>query len=303
MSIPKNHPSPLIIYVMLNSKVAIITGGASGLGLALAKSLSRKRWRVHAFDLDVNDEPILESRLSSNLTFHKVDVASWDSLSSAFHTVFEAEGRLDFVFANAGVMEKGTFFERHNLSSPPPEPEDISIDVNLKGVIKTSYLAQHYFRASVNDDKDCVLVITSSIAGIYPQSITPFYAASKAGMVNFVRSIAPLFYEEDAIRTYAICPGSVRTNLLPNELWDAYPQEYLTPMQKVTSTIESLIYGTELEDSLGQRLDNSNVGLVIEIFVDDVYFRGPPSPCNDGMRYILEYMRPGKKEGTGKDAV
>lgn len=111
-----------------------------------------------------------------------------------------------------------------------------------------------------------------------------------------MRSVAPLFYQEDGIRTYAICPGSVRTNLLPKELWDAYPQEYLTQMEKVTSTLESLVDGRQLQDSGGKTFEKSSVGLTVEIFVDDVYFRGPPDPCNDGMEFILELMRPKKKE-------
>ncbi|KAF3061961.1 15-hydroxyprostaglandin dehydrogenase [NAD(+)] [Daldinia childiae] len=287
---------------MANSKVAIITGGASGLGFDIARSLSQKGWRVHAFDLNVIGEDVLGLGLSS-CAFHQVDVASWDSLSSAFHAVFKAEGRLDFVFANAGVMEKGKFFERHNPSSPPPEPEELSINVNLKGITRTSYLAQHYFRANVNNGKDCVLIMTSSVAGIYPQSITPLYSAAKAGIINFMRSVAPIFYEEDGIRTYAICPGSVRTNILPKELWDAYPQEYLTQMQKVTTTIESLIQGTKFSDSWGQNFEESSIGLVVEIFVDDVYFRGPPSPCNDGMKSIFEHMRPRKGEYIGEKRV
>ncbi|KAI1800540.1 3-beta-hydroxysteroid dehydrogenase [Daldinia bambusicola] len=285
----------MIQQVMSNSKVAIITGGASGLGLATARSLSQKGWHVHVFDLNVIGEEAVEPELTK-CAFHKVDVASWESLSSAFDAVFKAEGRLDFVFANAGVMEKGKFFERHNTSLPPPEPEELSIDINFKGVIKTSYLAQHYFRANANGSNDCVLVMTSSVAGIYPQSITPLYSATKAGVVNFMRSVAPIFYCEDGIRTYAICPGSVRTNILPTEVWDAYPQKCLTQAQQVTSTVESLVYGESFEDSWGQKFDKSTVGLVVEIFVDDVYFRGPPSPCNDDMKFILKLVNPIKEE-------
>ncbi|KAI1379653.1 3-beta-hydroxysteroid dehydrogenase [Hypoxylon crocopeplum] len=284
---------------MSDSKVAIITGGASGLGLAVAETFSRKSWRVHIFDLNEVSGSSTDAS-SGSCVFHKVDVASWDSLSSSFDAVFKTEGRLDFVFANAGIMEKGKFFERHEPSSPPPEPDELSIDVNLKGVIKTSYLAQHYFRANTDSGKDCVLVMTSSIAGIYPQAITPLYAAAKAGMLNFMRSVAPTFYEQDGIRTYAICPGSVRTGLLPKELWDAYPQEYLTEMEKVTYTVESLVSGAQLEDSWGQKFEKGSVGLAVEIFVDDIYYREPPDPCNDGMKSVLDLMRPGKKENTGE---
>lgn len=115
-----------------------------------------------------------------------------------------------------------------------------------------------------------------------------------------MRSVAPIFYDENGVRTYAICPGSVRTNLLPKEAWDAYPQEYLTKMEKVTSTVESLVHGVSMSDSWGQKLENSTVGIAIEIFVDDVYFRKPPDPCNDGMSFILEHMSPVKKEDAGQ---
>lgn len=118
-------------------------------------------------------------------------------------------------------------------------------------------------------------------------------------MLNFMRSIAPMFHQ-DGIRTYAICPGSVRTNLLPKELWDAYPQEYLTQMEKVISTVESLIEGATFKDSWGQQFDKSTVSLAVEIFVNDVYFRGPSEPCNDGMRFILDRMRPGKDAPVDK---
>ncbi|KAI5868189.1 3-beta-hydroxysteroid dehydrogenase [Durotheca rogersii] len=277
---------------MSSPRVAIVTGGASGLGLAVAETLCRRDWRVHIFDINEAGGSAAAARLT-RCVFHEVDVTAWHSLSSAFDAVFAAESQLDFVFANAGVMERGNFFERRDFSSPPPEPDELSIDANLKGVVKTSYLAQHYFRANTHDDRDCVLVMTSSIAGIYPQAITPLYAASKAGILNFMRSVAPIFHEQDKIRTYAICPGSVRTNLLAKELWDAYPQQYLTSMEKVLSIVESLAEGARFEDSKGKRFDKSVVGLAIEIFVDGVYFREPPDPCNEDMSNMASPIHPG----------
>ncbi|KAI1073954.1 3-beta-hydroxysteroid dehydrogenase [Whalleya microplaca] len=269
---------------MPGSKVAIVTGGASGIGLGVAETFLRKGWRVHIFDLN---EP-----KDNAAVFHKVDVASWSHLHPAFDAVFKAEGRLDFVFANAGVMEKGNFYEKHDITAPIPPPQDINIDVNLKGIIKTSYLAQHYFRANQNGGRDCVLIMTSSIAGIYPQESTPLYSAAKAGMLNFMRSVAPMFYQNDGIRTFAICPGSTRTNILPKELWDAFPQEHLTQMDKVASTVMSLVEGTPFEDSWGKKFGKSDIGLTVEIFVGNVYYRSPAEPCNDDMAFVLDLLRP-----------
>lgn len=152
---------------MSSYKVAIITGGASGFGLAVTEALTSKGWKVHIFDLNHDAGNAVASRLR-NTVFHKVDVTSWPSLSSAFDAAFrQEEGRLDFVFANAGILEKGNFYERRDVThGPPPEPKDMSIEINLKGVIATSYLAQHYFRANGDGGKGAVLVMTSSIVGL-----------------------------------------------------------------------------------------------------------------------------------------
>lgn len=152
---------------MSSSKVAIITGGASGFGLAVTEALTSKGWTVHIFDLNQAAGSAVASRLPKTI-FHEVDVTSWPSLSSAFDAAFRQEdGRLDFVFANAGILEKGDFYERRDVTQgPPPEPKDMSIEINLKGVIATSYLAQHYFRANRDGGKGAVLVMTSSIVGL-----------------------------------------------------------------------------------------------------------------------------------------
>lgn len=152
---------------MSSPKVAIITGGASGFGLAVTEALILKGWKVHIFDLNDAAGTAVASRLR-NTVFHKVDVTSWPSLSAAFDDAFRQEGgRLDFVFANAGILEKGDFYERHDVArGPPPEPRDMSVEINLKGVIATSYLAQHYFRANPDGGKGAVLVMTSSIVGL-----------------------------------------------------------------------------------------------------------------------------------------
>lgn len=158
----------------MSTPKAIITGGASGFGLAVTEALVAKGWKVHIFDLNHNAGKVVASRLH-NTVFHKVDVTSWPSLSTAFDAAFrDEEPRLDFVFANAGILEKGDFYERHDVANgPPPEPKDMSIEINLKGVIATSYLAQHYFRTNPDGGKGAVLVMTCSIVGLVrPASVS-----------------------------------------------------------------------------------------------------------------------------------
>ncbi|UPK94868.1 hypothetical protein LCI18_005803 [Fusarium solani-melongenae] len=147
---------------MSTGKVIIITGGASGMGLAVAISLASTGWRVHILDLNETAGAVAV-RENPELRFTQTDVNSFESLSSAFDNIFKAEGRLDVVFANAGILQTDNFYEKAR-SLPPLEPRQSSIDINLKAVINTSYLARQYFLAPGNLSQGPVLVMTASIA-------------------------------------------------------------------------------------------------------------------------------------------
>lgn len=147
------------------NKVALITGGASGMGLAVAETLAPKGWTVHL--LDFNEKAgIAAAQSLPNAKFHKVDVTSWDGLSKAFDAVFSQDRRLDFVFANAGIVERDNFYDTPDTDGIPPEPNQMTTDINLKAGINQSYLALHYFRRSPTKGKDCSLVMTASVGGL-----------------------------------------------------------------------------------------------------------------------------------------
>jgi NAD(P)-dependent dehydrogenase (short-subunit alcohol dehydrogenase family) len=155
------------------SKIALITGGASGMGLAVAKVLADKGWRCVL--LDMNAKAGAEAVASvANSEFIQTNVTAWDSLSSAFDTTFEKHGALDFVFANAGIVERDNFYEKPApdvlQGRIPPRPNLSTIDVNLKAVIDTAYLAQHYFRLSPHHGTGASLVMTASVGGLVSQS-------------------------------------------------------------------------------------------------------------------------------------
>lgn len=153
---------------MGTQNTAIITGGASGMGLEVAKHLSSHGWLVYMLDLNAAaGEAVV--REHPELKFVQVNVTSWEQLSSAFDTIFKANGRLDFVFANAGIIQFENFYAKDSCL-PPTEPLKHSIDINLKAVINTTHLARHYFLASENQGKDPVLVMTASIASFVSKS-------------------------------------------------------------------------------------------------------------------------------------
>jgi NAD(P)-dependent dehydrogenase (short-subunit alcohol dehydrogenase family) len=125
---------------------------APGIGLAFATHLAAKGgWNITIFDLNPEAGEAAASSLQGT-TFIQCDVNSSSSLAAAFHQTFTSHGnQLDFVFANAGITEKDSFYaiyptQGSSDASPPPPPNMLPIGIDLKSVVSTTWLAQHYFR-------------------------------------------------------------------------------------------------------------------------------------------------------------
>lgn len=223
------------------------------MGLEVAKALAnRGGWHVHLVDLNADRGQKAVTIVGINhATFHECNVLNYDSLADTFQKVYDTSSRLDFVFANAGIVERFNFYESHPIGTPPPPPDQTVIDINLKSVINTVWLSQHYFRQSPKgDDKN--LIMTASVGALYPIQVSPSYCASKHGVLGLMRSIAPHFYKHDGIRVNAICPGTVKTNLLDSTAWTTFPDDVFVPIHKVAEACLLLIDG---EDKEGKLLD------------------------------------------------
>ena len=231
------------------------------MGLAICEALAAKGdWIVNM--LDMNAERGHEAAKKIGATFHETNVTDYESLSSVFRDVFKAHRRLDFVHANAGIIEKGDFFGQNDSGDEPPPPfPSLTIDIDLFSVIQTSYLALHYMRQT-GKDVSRNIVVTASCGGLYAVPNAPTYAAAKFGAVGWTRSIAGRLWHEDGIRVnvsieightkhhacteiamQAICPGTVRTNLLTNKQWENFPSDYFTPLEKIVEVVMMLIDG------------------------------------------------------------
>jgi NAD(P)-dependent dehydrogenase (short-subunit alcohol dehydrogenase family) len=138
------------------------------MGLEVALCLLSEGWLVYIVDLNAAaGASVVEKH--PGLNFIQVNVTSWSELSAAFDEAYKAQGRLDFVFANAGIAQMDDFFAREE-TLPPVEPPQHSIDINLKAVINTCHLARHYFQASEKlPDTDFVLIATASIGSFVSQ--------------------------------------------------------------------------------------------------------------------------------------
>ncbi|ORY06027.1 hypothetical protein BCR34DRAFT_666720 [Clohesyomyces aquaticus] len=274
---------------MSTNRVAIITGGASGMGLAVAQTLSiQGGWDIHILDLNTESGESTARSLGPNATFHKCNVTSYDSLGSIFNTIYTQSSRLDFVFANAGIAEHGNFFAPKAADCdgipPPPKGMNALVDINIKSVITTCHLALHYMRHDKTPGRDKNLIITASCGGFYPSYYSPIYTATKHAVVGFMRAIAPYFHHSASIRVNAICPGTVRTNLLSNAEWEQFPEEYFTPVEKIAQTVAMLIGGEDKEKGGDQGV---LLGKAVEVSGWKHYYRDAPEFSDEAMRAVM----------------
>ncbi|KAJ1329937.1 15-hydroxyprostaglandin dehydrogenase (NAD) [Microdochium nivale] len=290
-----------------DKRTAIITGGASGIGLAVAHALAKVGgWDITIVGRNASAgaaaaEAITKQSCStspsnpSSATFQRADCVEYAELASAFEATFARAGRLDFVFANAGIVGGGNFYAAHDTGSAPPPPPDLLVSkICLDGVYTTTYLAQHYFRqtpksALVQGSSDQSLVMTASVGGLYPRGRVPLYAAAKHGIVGFMRSIAPSFYRDDEVRVNAICPGPVKTGIDAGDQFKGFDQGLLTAVDEVAAVVLMLIEGKDSVPMAETRIDGVRAvdgggkdqdallwGNAVEISTHRHYYRDPP---------------------------
>ena len=122
----------------------------------------------------------------------------------------------------------------------------------------------------------------------YAQEFNPIYTASKAGVLGFMRSVAPQYHRE-GIRTCAVCPGTARTNLFASDAYASFPDEYMTPVETIVSAVRALVAGGPLRDSRGREVAaGQDYGLAVEVFGRETFFRDQMEFINEGMRVICE---------------
>lgn len=196
----------------LRGKRAIVTGGATGIGLAIARQFQLAGMRVAIADLNMAAAEKAAAELGPEHISIGIDVRERASVAMAFDTVAQRFGGYDVLAANAGVSSMKLVVDLDDADW------DFNMDVNARGVFLTNQAAVRHFLAA---KRKGVIVNTASLAGKWGAPWLAHYSASKFAVVGFTQALAREVAEH-GIRVNCVCPGFVRTGMQSREVeWEA----------------------------------------------------------------------------------
>jgi NAD(P)-dependent dehydrogenase (short-subunit alcohol dehydrogenase family) len=196
--------------MQLAEKVALITGAGSGIAKATSLLLAAEGVKVAALGRSDDElkQTVEEIQVKGGEAMPVVaDISQPDQMQQAIQKIEQQWGRLDIVFANAGI--NGVWAPLEELT---PEDWDKTLSVNLKGTFLTVKYAVPLLKRQGGS-----VVITSSVNGtrIFSNTGATAYSCSKAAQVAFAKMVA-LELAEHKIRVNVICPGAIETNIDEN---------------------------------------------------------------------------------------
>jgi NAD(P)-dependent dehydrogenase (short-subunit alcohol dehydrogenase family) len=214
---------------VFNGGVAIITGGASGIGRAFGEALASRGCEVVLADLQIDLAREVADGINTSggtATAVEVDVANHEQVVSLVQQTVERCGRLDYMFNNAGIVVLGEARE-HEMGD-----WERSIDVNLRGVIHGVDAA---YRVMLEQGFGHI-INTASIAGLMPWPMEIGYTATKHAVVGLTTTLR-VEAAHAGVRVSALCPGLVRTAILDGGRYGRFIRD--VPKDKVVKLFES----------------------------------------------------------------
>ena len=239
---------------MAARKTIFITGGASGIGRAVALKFAAEGWFVGLGDVDELGMTETQGLIANGFTYaEKLDVrdrAAWDRVLETF--IIAAGGQLNCLFNNAGIPLGGP------LAECSTEEIDRCIDINLRGVF---YGAQAAHPWLVKSAPDACLLNTASAAGIYGTPGASVYSATKFGVRALTESLDAEWFES-GIKVRSLMPGFIDTPLLehnPNARANHSVRQSvteggleITPVENVAEAAWAAVNGDRLHTTVGK---------------------------------------------------
>ncbi|WIJ26426.1 SDR family oxidoreductase [Devosia sp. RR2S18] len=204
------------------NKTAVVTGAASGIGLATTKALLAEGARVVMVDRNEGALQQLAAELGPKTLQHVTDLLDPESCSSMVPTILEAAGQIDVLHCNAGTYIGG------ELTDTTPDAIDRMLNLNVNAVMKNVHaVIPHMTQRGTGD-----IIVTCSVAGHFPTYWEPVYSGSKWAITSFVQGVRRQLVPH-GIRVAQISPGPVVSALLAD-----WPEENLRAAREAGGLIE-----------------------------------------------------------------
>ncbi|CAG9858788.1 unnamed protein product [Phyllotreta striolata] len=191
----------------INGKVALVTGGAGGIGRCIVEALLENGIKgVVIADINEEQGTKVVSELSqkfnpTQILYQKTDVTVVESFEDAFKAAIQQFQHIDILFNNAGIVNENEW--------------EKCVQVNLIGVINGMILATEKYLKDQKLGEEAVIVNTSSIASVTPELLIPTYNATKSAINAITRTYAEsYYYNSTKIKVVAICPGVTETSIV-----------------------------------------------------------------------------------------
>jgi 3-oxoacyl-[acyl-carrier protein] reductase len=227
----------------LKDRVCLITGGAAGIGKAVAQRFAEEGAHVCICDLDEEGGNTVAKDIGG--TFHKVNVADRTEVQAWVESIYEQHNRIDVLINNAGVLRDGLLVKVKDgeLVKQMPEGEfDLVIDVNLKGSFNCAQAVAPF----MIQQKGGVILNATSIVGLDGNFGQTNYVASKAGVIGMTKVWARELGRHQ-VRVNAIAPGFTLTEMV---------------QQMPEKALEGMVARTPL-GRMGQPIDIANAYLFL----------------------------------------